>query len=84
MASRRNRGLISDRTSSGDIKTADLTPLRTDGFPYIFFCHRYRGRASRVVVSCERGELHIKINAKDARTLAAALLEHADYLESRG
>ena len=83
MASSRNRGLIIDRPGSGVIKTADLTPLWADGLPY-FFCHRYRGRAASVVVHCDRGELHIKINAKDARTLAAALLEHADYLESRG
>lgn len=82
MAISRNRSLIVDRPGSGDIKTADLTPLYATG--HLFFCHRYRGRASRVVVNCDRGELHIKINAKDARTLAAALLEHADDLERRG
>jgi hypothetical protein len=82
MAINRNRSLIIDRPGSSDIKTADLTPLWADG--HLFFCHRYRGRAARVVVNCDRGELHIKINAKDARTLAAALLEHADHLESLG
>jgi hypothetical protein len=73
---------------SGIQKTLDLRDPNHGGH---LFPHRYRGKRAGVVITLPAGrriegcgELRLVLGARAARELAAALIEHAEYLEAEG